>query len=189
MARSCETGGGRCTRCCDLVGVRELSLPSFRRCRFLRSPPDMQIGCAIYANPHRPLSCASFGCLWIILETLPEDLRPDKTGVVFIPVPELVQMNGKDIAVIEAYASKGHEEDFDQNILAISASINLGYAVLWRLPPLPDGLTERVRILVLNKETGSIEIGPVCDTIPRPPDWDVSREDRAFKAQALKDKQ
>ena len=66
--------------CCKLLGITELQKPRNKWCPHC----DIGKGCKIYND--RPGSCSEFRCLYLDSDTIPEDERPDKTGVVmFFP--------------------------------------------------------------------------------------------------------
>ena len=77
-ARSC----GECTACCTALTIPdpELRKPAGVPCVYL-SPAG---GCGIYER--RPQVCKSFLCGWR-LYPLPEELRPDRAGVLIRPQP------------------------------------------------------------------------------------------------------
>ena len=76
--RSC----GECRACCITLGfaAREdeaaFEKPFGEPCRHL-----VQIGCDIYAE--RPPVCRRFECGWLQAPNLPDELRPDRCGVLF----------------------------------------------------------------------------------------------------------
>lgn len=69
---------GACTLCCTTSAVPELGKPFGEKCG------HCAVGCGIYAI--RPRSCRSFECAWLKGE-LPEDMRPDLSGVVVEHLP------------------------------------------------------------------------------------------------------
>lgn len=69
--RSCE----ECQVCCEIMGVSELGKPYTTRCEH-----QCPSGCAIYGS--RPPGCRSFFCFWKMMGVFPDDLRPDKSGVL-----------------------------------------------------------------------------------------------------------
>lgn len=72
-----KSGCGSCTACCIVLGVKELNKDNYVRCQHL-----CHSGCSIYEN--RPKSCRDFECLWLMgLFGDSEELRPDKTGLLF----------------------------------------------------------------------------------------------------------
>ena len=70
--RSC----GTCTLCCKLLRVPELEKPAGEWCAACRRGR----GCGRYAD--RPPSCRLFECFWLMEEGFPDELRPDRSGVV-----------------------------------------------------------------------------------------------------------
>lgn len=78
MSREC----GDCTVCCEghiggkIYGVELLGAP----CRFLKSDE----GCGIHE--YRPSKCRKFFCGWILDKDIPEENKPNVTGI--IPVIE-----------------------------------------------------------------------------------------------------
>ncbi len=68
---------GACTLCCKVLAVDELDKPMGAWCR--HCAPGK--GCGIYEE--RPAPCRSFACLWLSDSSVPDDLRPDRSKVVF----------------------------------------------------------------------------------------------------------
>ncbi len=66
---------GACTLCCGLYAVPEIAKPEGQGCRHCSAA-----GCGIHAT--RPQSCRNFECFWLMDPDFPEDLRPDRSGVV-----------------------------------------------------------------------------------------------------------
>lgn len=69
--RSC----GECQACCEIVGVKSLGKPYQRRCEY-----QCPTGCAIYNA--RPTECVDYECLWKMHHEMPDDTRPDKSGIL-----------------------------------------------------------------------------------------------------------
>lgn len=67
---------GTCTICCKLLRVPETDKPVGRWC------PDCRVGQGCGVHPTRPQSCRNFECFWLMDEGFPEELRPDRCGVV-----------------------------------------------------------------------------------------------------------
>jgi len=78
MSRTC----GECRACCIVLGfeAREDESP-FRKAAGLPCPQLAACGCAIYAE--RPPVCRRFECGWLNAPNLPDELRPDRCGVLF----------------------------------------------------------------------------------------------------------
>jgi len=71
-ARQC----GTCTVCCYTTAVPDLS-PANTWCQHC----DIGVGCKIYNS--RPEACVQFRCLWLQSSWMDDELRPDKSGVMF----------------------------------------------------------------------------------------------------------
>lgn len=76
MPEGRECGG--CVACCVdmLVATPELQKPANTMCVHCTGT-----GCGIHAT--RPLVCRSWDCVWRQIEALPDELRPDRSGVMF----------------------------------------------------------------------------------------------------------
>ena len=70
--RSC----GDCTLCCRLLGVPELEKPAGTWCA------SCEVGCGCGRYDDRPASCRNFECFWLMEDGFPDELRPDRSGVV-----------------------------------------------------------------------------------------------------------
>ena len=68
---------GDCRACCTLLPVDAIEKPVNTRCQHVCAT-----GCSIYQT--RPDTCAEFDCAYLQAENVPESLRPDKCGVIFI---------------------------------------------------------------------------------------------------------
>lgn len=80
---------GDCTMCCRILPVPQLRKPAGRTCTHCR----VGQGCGIYAD--RPPVCRTWQCLWSTSPDLPEELRPDRCGVMLF-------VNGRDgVAVVD----------------------------------------------------------------------------------------
>lgn len=78
MSRSCNS----CTMCCRTMAIRELNKPAFTWCQHCA----IGKGCTIYSE--RPPSCMAFECMWLQEETMPDELRPDRSKVVLAVSPD-----------------------------------------------------------------------------------------------------
>ena len=67
---------GECSQCCKTMAVMALNKPANKWCHHCQ----IGQGCKIYQQ--RPEECRAFTCLWLQDESVPEELRPDKTKVV-----------------------------------------------------------------------------------------------------------
>lgn len=128
---------GGCTACCMVVPVEQIGLAAFTRCPKLRPPFETQPGCSIYAT--RPSSCREWSCTWLISD-LPDEMRPDRCGVVIDPIADVIHANGVEMPAAQLWALPGREEAWrtDPVSRAIVALCNQGLAVLWRQRG-PDG--------------------------------------------------
>jgi hypothetical protein len=77
MSRSCNG----CTKCCRTMTVKELNKPAYKWCQHCSFE-----GCTIY--PDRPASCVAFECMWLQDESIPDELRPDRSRVVLAVNPD-----------------------------------------------------------------------------------------------------
>lgn len=131
MPNSC----GGCGACCETLPVVELKLGQFTRCRYLRDAFHAQgVGCDIYHR--RPPSCRSWKCEWLKSDW-PDELRPDRIGLVVNEVHDLINVNGVDTPATEIWVLPGHEDDWHTSDLAnglIQFIIErTNTAVLWRM--------------------------------------------------------
>lgn len=126
---------GPCTACCTLVPVAELDKRSFTRCARLQPAAATSPGCRIYGA--RPESCRRWSCQWLT-EGWDEDLRPERCGVIFDPIADLVWINGAELPVVQAWVMPGTKlERLREPPIAavIAAAAAGGHAVLFRLGP------------------------------------------------------
>ena len=72
LGRSC----GACTACCRVPAIAVLAKPAGVLCRH-----STGMACGIYQD--RPEACARWHCLWRKIGALPDELRPDRSGVMF----------------------------------------------------------------------------------------------------------
>lgn len=67
---------GDCTVCCKVLGIAELDKPVHTVC------VNCSTGKRCDAYEARPASCRRFNCVWLTNDTLPDDLKPDRCGIV-----------------------------------------------------------------------------------------------------------
>ena len=67
---------GDCAVCCYHCNVPEMKSPAGEMCS-----KNTGTGCSIYES--RPDVCKPFECLWLSQEQIPDELRPDRCGVMF----------------------------------------------------------------------------------------------------------
>src|SRR3954462_6208588 len=100
---------GGCTGCCHVVAVKEIGLPPFTGCPHLRTVLDAKgPGCGIYAE--RPYSCRSWRCLWLQSEQWPDELRPDRCGVVVDENLDLTSLKGRELVTAQLWVLPGWED-------------------------------------------------------------------------------
>lgn len=68
---------GNCTVCCFVPAVPELEKPINTWCHHC----EISQGCKIYEK--RPQQCKDFNCLWLTNFWMDDELRPDKSGIMF----------------------------------------------------------------------------------------------------------
>lgn len=71
--RSC----GSCNLCCKVMGIDELRKPMGVWCGHARPGH----GCTIYGQ--HPASCKAFQCMWLVDLGVPDEVRPDRSKIVF----------------------------------------------------------------------------------------------------------
>ena len=72
MTRACED----CSFCCKVLGIAALNKPAHQWCVNFKKGAR----CTVYGD--HPDECKSFQCYWTIVETLPQDWRPDRCKFV-----------------------------------------------------------------------------------------------------------
>lgn len=75
---------GGCTLCCTLFEVPELNKKAMQDCIHC----DVNVGCKIWQN--RPQVCRNFQCAYYQDDKSPIALRPDKCGVVFEKIKDML---------------------------------------------------------------------------------------------------
>lgn len=69
---------GSCTACCKIPAI---DVPELRKPAGIMCPNCTGSACSIYNS--RPEPCRTFFCLWRRVATMPDQLRPDRIGVMF----------------------------------------------------------------------------------------------------------
>jgi hypothetical protein len=69
---------GACTACCK---IPRIDVPALLKPAGVMCPNCSGSNCSIYEA--RPEPCRTFFCLWRKVATMPEELRPDRIGVMF----------------------------------------------------------------------------------------------------------
>ena len=67
---------GTCTACCTLLPIEPIDKPVNTPCQYCAG------GCSVYDS--KPETCTEFACAYLQGENVPEELRPDKCGIIFI---------------------------------------------------------------------------------------------------------
>ncbi len=93
---------GGCTMCCKVPAIPEIRKPANQWCEHC----DKGLGCRIYDR--RPEPCQAFYCLWKVMPDFPEELRPDRSKVLWT----MTEDGGVAIATTaypEALQTRRHE--------------------------------------------------------------------------------
>ena len=76
MAREC----GTCTKCCEgwlPTNIKGHEVSHGKPCFFV----EINKGCSIYKDrPQDP--CKRYSCTWLVNENMPEEFKPEKSGVI-----------------------------------------------------------------------------------------------------------
>ena len=67
---------GDCTACCNVLLIEDINKQAYTPCQHCDG------GCAIYDT--KPQTCNEFECAYLQAKDVPELLRPDKCGIIFI---------------------------------------------------------------------------------------------------------
>jgi len=71
---------GTCTVCCKVL---EIKAPTLFKPAGVICTNCTGTGCRIFGTTDRPIQCREFYCLWRQVSTMPDDVRPDRIGVMF----------------------------------------------------------------------------------------------------------
>lgn len=130
--RSC----GDCTGCCTIVPVPQVQKAAHERCRFLAAVAPFEAApragnCTIYAD--RPSSCRAWSCLWLVDMDLPDEARPDRCGVVFDMMADVIELRndttGEVIAhpVMQAWVDparmRAYRDDVPRAVMALAMEL------------------------------------------------------------------
>lgn len=72
--------------CCLLLPIAEVHSKPNELCIHCK----LKKGCKIYDR--RPQACKNFNCSWLLDETIPENLRPDKCNVIFEKITDNIEL-------------------------------------------------------------------------------------------------
>jgi hypothetical protein len=70
-------GCGDCTACCTVLPIEAINKPINTTCMNCTGS-----GCSVYED--KPQTCSEFECAFLQGKDVPESLRPDKCGILFI---------------------------------------------------------------------------------------------------------
>lgn len=84
---------GECRLCCGVFPLPAIGKPAGEWCRHLCAA-----GCAIH-DDGQPEVCRQYACYWLEHESLPEETRPDRLGVV-VTESGAVTVGGHEIPVL-----------------------------------------------------------------------------------------
>ena len=68
--------------CCKWLPIAELDKPAGVLCPFCNQ------GCIVHGTPKMPDECSRFECMYYQMEKCSEELRPDRSGVIFEKLSE-----------------------------------------------------------------------------------------------------
>lgn len=121
--RSC----GSCTVCCRVLEIKALDKPAGILCGH-----NTGSACGIYDE--RPEACARWHCLWRKIGALPDELRPDRSGVVFSLESRPPVADAPNGACIVGRAVNGvHAFDQWEVIEAFATFVREGSLPVWRV--------------------------------------------------------
>ena len=114
---------GGCTACCTVLGIKEIRKPDYAPCPHLSAG-----GCGIYEN--RPTECRTYECVWRS-SNLPDELRPDRLGVILELHGQFVESLGAPAVVIREVWPGAADEDLSRQFTGLIAKQvgGFGYVV------------------------------------------------------------
>jgi hypothetical protein len=115
---------GECTLCCRLTEVPELRKPVNKWCQLCTAK-----GCSVYET--RPQSCRSFYCFWMLSLDVPDELRPDKCGILFEEVP------GENILILLVDPDRPNAWRSEEIIRYTDTKVAQGVALVVAVPDSP----------------------------------------------------
>lgn len=118
---------GHCTVCCRVLEIKALAKPAGLVCRH-----NTGTACGIYLE--RPEACARWYCLWRKIDALPDELRPDRSGVVFSLESRPPVADAPDEACIVGRAVNGAQA-FDrwEVVEAFAMFVREGSLPVWKV--------------------------------------------------------
>jgi hypothetical protein len=103
---------GDCVECCRIL---KIDVPGLKKPPGVLCPHSTGKGCGIYET--RPSQCRTWFCLWRRIGALPDELRPDRCGVVFSLAQRLPPRDPFERLFIAARAVNS-EKDFEHPLAA-----------------------------------------------------------------------
>lgn len=88
-----DTGGrdcGGCTACCEFLAIDS---PTFKKQAGLLCEHCTGHACRIYDT--RPQVCRDYYCGWQQIPLLNEDWRPDKSGILLLPIEKAAELSSR----------------------------------------------------------------------------------------------
>ncbi len=97
---------GPCTACCVLLEIQDpaIAKPAGTPCRHLSAK-----GCGLH--PHWPKLCQTWFCGWRLIPGLPEEWRPDLSGILLYHVPCREPGYGPDAYMLCLSRGEAHLRD------------------------------------------------------------------------------
>lgn len=126
---------GDCQLCCKLLPLTTIGKKQGERCKHQKHG----VGCAIYGEFGRPISCTAWGCQWLVDPTF-ETRRPDRAGFFIDPTPEFITWGpeattGKVVRAVRVWVDPArpyaHRDRALRNWLEAQAEEQAIVAVCW----------------------------------------------------------
>lgn len=119
---------GECMVCCEYMPISTQGL--VKPCETLCPNVIVNRGCSVYNT--RPNVCRTWHCLWRRDATMPDELRPDKSRMIFVLVVHEEPRYLFETAHITCIAMKS-KADYDQPLVAaaIQRYIDEGVLPVW----------------------------------------------------------
>jgi hypothetical protein len=92
---------GSCSLCCKVTSVAVLNKPAGQWCSHANPGHG---GCGIYQS--RPSTCRGFACQWLIDPSYPEEMKPDRSKLVFHMVNAAEGVTPK--MILKVYVDPSH---------------------------------------------------------------------------------
>lgn len=152
-----ECGG--CTQCCLVLPVNSPELT--KQSGVLCTHCDPGVGCAIHAT--RFPVCRSFQCGWRLLPIVPDDLRPDRSGILVVADEDNIPPGYRDMAAVKFVITGGRAALERTSFLECLAGLIHGGAPTFLTVPGPPGsffakafLNERLKDAVAQRNAAAM---------------------------------